>query len=53
MELSRIQKEIIKKGCPNCGTTLEIEQNVYETETLLHCPECPTDIDSDGGSIKN
>lgn len=52
MRLSDIQKEILKKGCPECGARLEIQEDAYESETLLHCPQCPTDIDSDGGIIK-
>ena len=48
--IADIQKEYLKKGCPECGSSMhEVEG---ETETFLWCDNCDVSMDSDGGYTK-
>lgn len=50
MELSKIQKEALKKPCPNCenGKLHEVDG---ESEQYLWCNNCDLSMDSSGGFI--
>jgi len=50
MELTAIQKEMLKKKCPACGEG-DLHEVTGETEQYLYCNNCLCSVDSDGGYI--
>lgn len=50
MQLTKIQKQMIKEKCPACHTGKLHEVFAYEeNESLLYCNYCLCAVDSDGG----
>jgi len=52
-KLTKIQKEALKKPCPNCkvGKLREVE-NCESTENVLWCDTCDLSMDGSGGYTK-
>lgn len=49
IKLSKIQKEFLKKGCPECNGKMHEVPNNDDTEMYLWCDDCDVSMDSDGG----
>ena len=52
MKLSKIQKEYLKKGCPECSGRLKPVDDTGSEEVYLWCENCDVSMDSNGGYTK-
>ena len=53
MKLSKIQKETLKKGCPECKSKkLHGVTDPESDEEYLWCDNCDVSMDSSGGYTK-
>ncbi len=52
LKLTEIQKEQLKKGCPECKGKMHEVPNNDDTELYLWCNDCDVSMDSCGGYTK-
>jgi formate dehydrogenase maturation protein FdhE len=57
MDTTEVQKEILKDGCPNCGSKemyASFHEGTFEEdegEMYVHCESCEVNVDSGGSYI--
>ena len=52
LELTEVQEEYLRNGCPECESTVHEVPDTDSTELYLWCDICDVSIDSDGGYTK-